>query len=173
VSYLVNIGGQTAVDCKIIEKNLIDIIEERVAERTLKNIQIHLKSCPKCTLLVERFSQIWKGFDQTKRIEPSVSFWPVLHQKIRAYEEQKFHLGEIFFGLKLWLRPAVATVILLMGCFFGYQLGNVSQNYDQIQSLEETGEVALEELFFAQYLSSFEDFPEGSISDFYMSCEIK
>lgn len=168
-----NIGGQTAVDCKIIEKNLIDIIEKRVAERTLKNIQIHLNSCPKCTLLVERFSQIWKGFDQTKRIEPFVSFWPVLHQKIKAYEEHKFHSGEIFFGLKRWLRPAVVTLILLIGCFFGYQMGNVSQYYGQVQSLDETGEVALEELFTAQYLSSFEDFPMGSISDFYMSYEIK
>lgn len=161
------------MDCKIIEKNLIDIIEKKAPENILKEIQIHLKSCPKCTLLLERFSQIWKGFDQTKRIEPSVSFWPVLHQKIKAYEEHKFHPGEIFFGLKRWLRPAVVTIILLMACFFGYQLGNFSQNYGQIQSLEEAGEVALEELYTTQYLSSFEDFPEGSISDFYICYEIK
>lgn len=167
------IGEQTAVDCKIIEKNLIDIIEKKSPENTLKEIQTHLKSCPKCALLVEQFSQIWEVFDQTTRTEPSVSFWPALHQKIKAYEEHKFHPGEIFFGLKRRLHPAVVTIILLTACFFGYQLGNFSQNYGQIQSFEETGELALEELYTTQYLSSFEDFPDGSISDFYINYEIK
>lgn len=160
-------------ECRRVEKNLIDIVEKRVCGDRLKDIQEHLDSCPGCSFLVKRFRPIWQELDRSQRMEPSLSFWPGLEQKVRAYEERKLRPGDFFRGSRRMLQPIVAILALIAGIFTGYQMGNVARGSGKVQAQGKISAAATEELFTSQYLSSFEDFPKGSVADFYISHEIR
>jgi len=158
--------------CRAVEKNLVDIVEGKVCGDRLQYIEEHLKSCPGCSLLVGKFRHVWQELGRPHRIEPSLSFRSGLEQKIKAYDEKKFCSGPIFVGAQRRFRPAVAVLALLAGVFAGYEMGNVSRAYLEIPA-QERAAVSPEGMFTFQYLNSFEDFPKGSIADFYLNQELK
>lgn len=162
-----------SADCKRVEKNLVDIVENALPEHRARELRWHMESCSSCSLLVESFALIWKNLDRAEKIEPSSSFWIKLQQKISAHEERKFRLAHIFIGVRHILRPAALVFTLIAGIFAGYQIGNVPQDSNATKTEGKIGEPILGELITAPYLESFEDYHKGSITDFHLSSEIE
>ncbi len=159
-------------DCKKVANNLIDIIENNIPESQKKAIQDHLAICPQCNLLVKRFAHAWEELSTAEKWTPSERFWPALFAKIQAYEKPQPMWDKIFTGFRNSLRPATVSLILLLGIFFGYYLGNMPQgsmNKSESDSIDTTRS---EMAYVDQYLQDFQDFPDGSVSDFFTKYEI-
>lgn len=149
-------------DCRKVEENVIDFVEKKLPESQQKIIQKHLEDCPQCYGLVKRFADIWQGFPEQKRLIPSDKFWPELFAKIQAYEKPQPLWDKVLTGLRSSLRPAAVSLILLLGIFFGYHLGNMPgySNLSEVNAVE-------------QYITEFQDFPIGSVGDFFTTYEIQ
>jgi hypothetical protein len=150
-------------DCREVVNNLIDIVEDNLPESQKKIIQNHVASCPRCNRLVQRFACVWKELSTAEKLTPSERFWPGLWAKIEDSEKSPPLREKIITGLKNSLRPAAVSLIFLLGGLFGYHLGN----------LPHTETPSFEVLYMEQYVQDFQDFPEGSVSDFYMQYEIE
>lgn len=149
-------------DCRKIAENLIDIVENNIPESLKKRIQEHLATCSRCNRLVKSFTRAWQELATSEKLTPSDRFWPELLAKIKDHEKPMPLRDKILAGLRNSLRPATVSLILLFGVFFGYQLGNVPRT--------ETSRP--EVLTVEHYLQDFQDFPDGSVSDFFTKYEI-
>jgi len=148
-------------DCREVTNKLIDIVEDNIPESQKRSIQNHLTTCPQCNRLVKRFARVWKELSTAEKLTPSERFWPGLRAKIEDYENPPLLREKIITGLKNSLRPAAVSLIFLLGGLFGYHLGNLPH-------MESTPPVML---YVEQYVQDFQDFQEGSVSDFYMKYE--
>jgi hypothetical protein len=146
--------------CKKVEESLIDFVEGKVPDILKAEIEEHIQSCEKCDRLVREFTAIWQSISTRESKAPSLSFWPVLVQRIQTDEKPKRVWEHIILGLKHSLRPAALSLLLLLGAFLGYHLGHIP---------EDTGKLISGEEYFVEYLEGFQDFPLGSAGDFYLS----
>jgi hypothetical protein len=151
-------------DCQNIVNHLIDIVENNLPESLKKAILDHLALCPQCNRLVQSYSHAWKGLSTKEKLEPSESFWPELLAKIEASEKSQPFREKIITGFRNSLRPAAVSLILLFGVFFGYQLGTAHR--------PETSPSEMSSQYIEQYLQDFQDFPYGSVGDFFTKYEI-
>lgn len=148
-------------DYREVVNNLIDIVEDNIPESQKKAIHNHIASCPRCTRLVQRFALVWKELSSAEKLTPSEMLWPGLVAKIEIYENPPPLREKILAGLRHSLRPAAVSLIFLFCGLFGYYLGNLPRMETPSSEL----------LFVEQYVQDFQDFPEGSVSDFYMQYE--
>jgi hypothetical protein len=159
--------------CRKVEKNLIDFVEKKISEPLCDEIERHLQDCERCKHLVERFIRVWPKLSKKQRMAPSPSFWPDLLDKIQT--DEKFHQkGEILLrGLRLSFRPAVVVLIFLFGIYFGYYLGNIPQAAGLSPETRDMDTAAAEEIILDPYFQDFQDFPLGSVADFYVTPRIQ
>ncbi len=152
------------MDCKFVRKNLVGVVEGQLPPEVRKRIEAHLQTCNRCTDLVEGFTQAWQAWEEPTGIELSPLFWTRLEQRISAAEGKRA-LPLARDGQR-WLRPIAALATILIGIFFGYQLGSLSTPR-VIQSSEQINSAV--EQFVDENLGSLYDFPAGSVGEFYVS----
>ncbi len=150
-------------ECRKVEENLVDLVEGNIPEFRQREIQKHLESCPQCGRLADRFDRLWQEFSKRDLVSPSASFWENLFCSIQA-DERPYFWGLFISGMKHSFRPAAIIFLLLLGLFFGYYLGDIPGGSEKAIS---------EEVFIDQYVQDFQDFPQGSVSDFYLKYEIQ
>ena len=149
-------------NCQKIAENLIDIIENNILESQKKALQDHIATCSRCNRLYQSFALAWEELVTAEKWAPSDRFWPELSAKIQDHEKPQPLWEKILVGLSNSFRPAAVSLILLFGVFFGYQLGNVPR-IETTQS---------EMLYVEHYFQDLQDFPDGSVSDFFTKYEI-
>ena len=158
--------------CKIVENNLIAIVEKQIPDGLLGDIQTHLESCERCALLLQNFTQAWHSLAQREKVEPFPAFSSNLMKRIEAYEQHGTGLKSTLFTSRRFLHPAAVTVLLLAGILAGYEMGNISDKEGRAAPAASFTESAFDESFISAYLKNFEDFPKGSMADFYLSHQI-
>ena len=155
--------------CRKVEENLIDFIEKEISESLRKEIEQHLDDCPRCKSLVERFNQIWPNFSTRQIMAPSPSFWTGVLDKIQTHEKLHRRGNKLLWSLKASFRPIAWALVFLLSIYFGYYLGNISQNAEPLPETVDMDATTAEEIIVDQYFQDFQDFPRGSIADFYVS----
>ena len=154
--------------CKLINEHLVDFIEHRASEELQKNLQSHIEECPQCKQRITEFSELWNKIGPLPRKESSLSLWPYLEQAIREYEAHPFRFSEIYRGFIRTLRPAAVSLIIILGIFFGLQIGNIPDN-SELESLQSNLRPGIfPEIYFSQYLEDFKDIPLDSTAAFYL-----
>ena len=154
--------------CRAVKKKMVDYIEGKISAVEIQTIEEHRKKCHECDFLIKRFSDIWSEIHKIDILEPSDSFWPGLQAKIRAVESPQFIQDKIFSGLKMMLRPAALVLILLAGIFFGYQMGNITEDFRDIYKGETFDTEISGEIYIGRYLQDFQEIPTGSPAEFYL-----
>ena len=155
--------------CRKVEENLIDFVEKKVSEPLRREIERHLEECPDCMHLAKRFTQVWPDFSKRQPMVPSPSFLPGLLNKIQTHENFHRPQKKLLWGLKASLRPAAVVLILLLGIYFGYYLGNIPQTGEPLPETWNMDTAAAEEILIDPYFQDFQDFPAGSVAGFYVS----
>jgi hypothetical protein len=150
-------------DCQEVANHLIDIIEENMPASQKKAILDHTAVCPRCDRLLKDFSRVWQDISTAEKRTPSEGFWPGLLAKIEARERPRPFREKMIAGLRISFRAAAVSLILAFGIYFGYYLGN-TPSMETAQSDVPS---------FEQYIRDFQDFPEGSVSDFYTQYEVQ
>jgi len=149
------------MNCKFVRNNLVGIVEGDLPSEVRKRIDAHLQTCNRCADLVERFAQTWQVWENPTEIEPSPRFWTRLEQRISAVEGKK--LLPLARNGQRWLRPIVGLATILIGIFFGYQLGSLSTP----RAAKEVNSTV--DQFVDDNLGSLYDFPVGSVGEFYVN----
>jgi len=160
-------------DCRQVEDNLIDFVEGKAPESLRSAVNGHLKKCPECVRLVERFAEVWEAIPEGERFSPSASLWPDLLDRIRTLDEPSLSGERLMTRLMNSLQITAAALLLLLSVVFGFHLGNVPEQYSLREASGEHGPEIIEKLFVIEYFQDFQDFPPGTLSDVYTSYEIQ
>ncbi|MFH0777827.1 MAG: hypothetical protein V2A71_04265 [Candidatus Eisenbacteria bacterium] len=156
------------MDCTFIEKHVIDIVERTIPSETAEKIRAHLGSCDRCAGMVRRFALLWERWEHSERIEPSPAFWFQVQRRVRESENEEAGAGAFLLGRARWLRPAAAAAILVVGVFVGSYLGGyLAWSGLDLSQGQKTGLQA--EQLFNYYLGGLDDFPTGSVGEFYVN----
>lgn len=162
------------MNCEFVRKNLIDIIEGKLPADTQKEVEAHLESCSRCTGLARRFAQVWQVWQDPMPVKPSPAFWLQLQRRIRDAEQSKFDILSFPLGWRRWLRPVAVAATLVIAVLIGHHLGNfpVDNGTDWLrlqtgQEVQQRSSLSLG--LFDYYLSGLDDFPTGSVGEFYVN----
>ena len=162
--------------CGKVEKNMIDLLEKKIPESLRKEIEHHMDDCPGCKRIAQQFNQVWSNFvdfSERHKATPSPLFWPGLLDKIQKKEKPHSPGNKLLRGLKVSFRPAAAALVFLLGIYFGYDLGNIPQTAEPLPEAIDMETAAAEEIIVDPYFQDFQDFPQGSVADFYVSLGIQ
>jgi len=154
--------------CRMVKKKLIDYIEGKLPADEIQFIYGHRKNCAECDFLIKQFSDIWAEIPKIERLQPSDSFWRGLQAKIQANESPQFISDKIFAGLRMILRPAALIMVLMAGIFFGYQMGNIQDNFRDISKSEVIDADMSGKFYVENYFQDFQEIPTGSPAEFYL-----
>lgn len=159
------------VDCQIIEKNLISIAEKSMPARKSQKVLQHLEVCQSCALLVQNFAQAWESLAEKETIAASPEFFAGVLERIEASGQPRTGAKDVFFAARRILRPAALAALLSAGIYAGYEMGNISEPSGGKVIAAGVLETSPAEFFASPYFDGFEDFPKGSIADFYLGRE--
>lgn len=159
--------------CRFFEENIIDFVDREVSESLEKSIENHLDNCPRCARLAKSFERGWDDLVKRERLEPPDSLWPGLYAKISLHDKAQRPSRRISVSIWNFLRPAVITLLFLSAIFFGVYLGNIPASSFERALSEEAHPEIFEQNYVADYLKDFQDFPEGSMADMYLSYKIQ
>ena len=149
------------MNCKEVKNLFALFLENEISQDQRVEIEKHLKSCPKCSQLLDEFSQLWTSLERREKVQASPDFWIKLQQRIINSEERKSPVMDLVDMLTSFARPAAAVAALLAAIFAGNYLGNFSMPDRQILSSE------------LQYLTVFNDMPAGSIEEIYFKINLE
>ncbi|MBN1504860.1 MAG: zf-HC2 domain-containing protein [Candidatus Eisenbacteria bacterium] len=153
------------MNCQFIQKNVADIVENRLSPGEASEVKAHLATCDRCANLVTRFAQEWQALEEQQRIQSSPAFWFKLQQRINTTEAQKVRVASLVPGGLHRLQTA-ATVATLVACVLaGSYAGRFAARRGAVaygpQASYKTEQV------FQYYLGGLDDSPRGSVGEFY------
>ncbi len=162
------------MNCQFIEENLIDIVEGRLPAETQREIDAHLNSCNRCAVLTGRFAQLWQTWQDPVPVEPSPTFLSQLRQRIEESQDKGLTFPLLLSGWQRQVRVAAAVATMVVGVLFGNYLGQGPVGDAVAPSTQLTSQESQEsslpaEQLFDYYLGGLEDFPSGSVAEFYVN----
>jgi hypothetical protein len=156
------------MNCRQVKRNLVFFLENALPAEERDEIAIHIKDCPSCSCLVEKFTRCWEGVKPRERIQPDPYFWIKLQRRIVDYEKDKSRVWGRFESIIHLVRPAIAVTAVLLCIFLGHSLGNIPQTANGQTTTSETVRLtALQNFFENHYFSPLSDLPAGSIEATY------
>jgi anti-sigma factor RsiW len=141
-------------------------LDDEVSEEERTEISEHLKVCSSCRKEAGELSQVSELFTPVEDVQVSPYFLTRL--KLRISEEKA--RSSVRWPFLKWIRelrferipiPAATAALLVLALMLGSRLGTVIYQ----ERLEEP-DVELAEVFS---IASFDDFPEGSLGESYVS----
>jgi len=158
-------------ECCWIEKHLIELIEGTVMiKESPYNIEQHLLFCSRCADLIGKLQTAWKILESPERIDVSCLFESTLLKKVESLDKSNIFI-DLRDVLLTALRPAILLGGLMLAVFFGYHLGNFSEN--KAASLS-SGNL-IEKSYFeysSDHLTVLNNYFRGSASDFLLNINI-
>jgi hypothetical protein len=160
--------GQFNMNCRQVKRNLAFFLENALPAEERDEIAIHIKDCPSCSCLVEKFTRCWEGVKPRERIQPDPYFWIKLQRRIADYDRDKNRVRGRLEGLIRQIRLAIAIAAVLFSIFLGYSLGNIPRSVNgKTTSSEKVRLTTLQSFFENHYYSPLSDMPTGSIEATY------
>ncbi|KPJ48508.1 hypothetical protein AMJ40_07340 [candidate division TA06 bacterium DG_26] len=142
-------------------------LDGEATEEERREIVEHLNVCLQCQSEAEELSEIGELFGCLPDVEVPPYFLARLKQRIteeNATSSSFWCLGRTRrFGLQRVMVPVCATALFLFSLFLGYRLGMTI--YEGRREVTARADVHLSEDLG---LTSFDDFPEGSLGDEYI-----
>lgn len=148
------------INCRHIEKNLLQIVEEIAVGRTPAEVTEHLQSCESCRQLVAESQAALAAFEQEPQELPT-TLWRSVQKQVNEYEESR---KSSFLARPAWHRLVVAslrTVAILAAVGIGIYLGSGIV----------TTQTSLADQLATDYSLVLTDAPAGSLSQSYLDIQ--
>ena len=151
--------------CEELELYLIDFTEKNIPAEKNVLIKEHIKKCKKCKNLFEEFSGLWEIVNLPVEEELSPYFRAKLKSRIKDYEKPVF--SKTTSPLVKYLKPVVVGLLFIFGIFLGIELGK----YPMVEERFTITQEQQENPFQIDYLSLFDDIPEGTFGYNYLNLQ--
>jgi len=144
-------------------------LDNEVSEEERTEISEHLKDCSSCRKKAGELSQVSELFTPIQDVQVSPHF--LIRLKLRISEEKA--RSSVRWPFLEWIRelrfermaiPAATAALLVLSLLLGSRFGTVIYQERLEQTL--TSDIELAEVFS---ITSFADFPEGSLGESYVS----
>ncbi len=148
------------IDCRHIEKNLLQIVEELAADRAPDEVTEHLQSCESCRQFVAESQAALAGLEQEPQEVPA-TLWRSVQKQVNEYEERR---NVSFLRRPAWHRVALASlrsVAILAAAGIGIYLGSGIV----------TTQTSLADQLATDYSLVLTDAPAGSLSQSYLGLQ--
>jgi anti-sigma factor RsiW len=133
-------------NCKEIRERLSAFIDNEISPQESRLIEKHLQECPKCAQEESSLRLVIDLMDGLSDESPSRSFTPATMHRVASWKRCSYVKGHILMPALTVLRSVLSVVLR------------------QLESKIDKRRVPLN-----AYLSSFDDFPPGSLSSVYIS----
>ncbi|MBN2090664.1 zf-HC2 domain-containing protein [candidate division KSB1 bacterium] len=157
------------MQCRTIEKHILAYIKNELPQEIRIEFEDHLKNCPKCAGLVQKFGSTWKLIEAPEKITASPYFWAGIQQRMSEKKSWGDLILEFSNRLSRWTRPAFATIAVVAGIYLGYLLGNLGQFDYQTVYISSSSKSMVEDYFNASYIPTLKSMPNTSFESIYLN----
>lgn len=147
------------MNCAYVSKNLIDIVEENLADPHCGLVKEHCVVCDKCRERIAAFDRVWQQWGEAKTVSIDAFFLTRLEACIEDRRRNPF----VGWGAVVVRAFKGGLVVAgLVGCVYaGAFLASESNSSTQVEHSENG-------LFEEVYYSALAEAPQGSASELYL-----
>lgn len=128
------------MNCKNIHKAMVPYIENELDKNLRGEFEEHIKSCDDCRLFLEEFQKTFSIIETEKVTETNPFFYTALKAKMENRATKT--TGVFNFLLSKYLQPALFSVLLIAGIYFGLNIGEKSY-YSSVTRGDEMQELSM------------------------------
>lgn len=153
------------MDCREINRKLSAYQDRELPGSQMAEIKNHLNNCADCSTAFQQMNEVWESLSNVETIESAPYFWTRLSQRMNERDRKQTGWNFIFAPIQKLSFSILITGVLIFAMAIGMYLGeNISQH-----SQPTSPNVAEQELDQVFPMSSFDDFPEQSVAQVYVT----
>ncbi len=153
------------MDCREIKRKLSAYQDGELADSQRAQVELHLKGCPDCAAALQQLNQLWEFMGNVETIESAPYFWTRFAQRWQERTQPKPSWRPIFIPFQKLSFSVLVIGLLVLGLAIGMFLGQNIYHHSQVASTV-SAEQELDQVF---PMTSFDDFPEQSVAQAYVT----
>ena len=143
--------------CSQVQKKLSAYLDSEISVKEKELIEEHMRNCPECCEEIAFLTELGSTLNTVEEIEVPAYFRTRVKQRIKDQSSMPIPIAE---KIRRVIFPLAATAALVTSLLLGNYIGrSLYQNITET-TVQENSEIAGTLGF-----SSFNEFPEGSLSD--------
>jgi hypothetical protein len=162
-------GGHLNMQCRTIEKYTLAFTKNELPQEIHTEFEAHLKNCPECTELVQKFVSVWNAIETPEKIKASPYFWAGIQRRMNEKKPWENLILELSNRLARWTRPAFATFAVVAGIYLGYLLGDLGQYDYRTAGIATSSKSTVEDYFNSSYIPTLKSVPNTSFESVYLN----
>ena len=135
--------------CKKIKSNLLLYIDNELSDKSMKEIDLHLKQCEQCNKEFNKLSAVYKHLGNKTMIPENPFFYTRLRQKM---ENKLLKSHSVKKQLLAVLQPVTYVFLLGVGIYIGILIGSGGMNNNNISTSESQNPEYMQEYSSSLYL---------------------
>lgn len=152
------------MDCRETRRKLSAYQDGELADSQRAQVEQHLKQCSACSMVFQQMNQLWDIMENVETIESAPYFWTRLAQRLHERSKPKVAWRPFFAPVQKVSFSLLVICLLVLGFAIGMFLGH--NIYHQSQLTSAAADQELDQVF---PMNSFEDFPEQSMAQAYVT----
>ena len=153
------------MNCREIKRKLSAYQDRELPGWQMNEIKEHLTYCNHCSLALQQMNQVWELISDVEQIESAPFFWTRLSQRMSEKDSKRADWNLIFAPIQKLSFSVLVIGILIFALFIGMYLGDNIYQHSQPPASAAV-EQELDQVF---PLDSFDDFPEESVAQVYVT----
>lgn len=136
------------MDCKIVHTKLIFFLGKELPVSEMELFQKHLDTCPECALFAREMKKTLSILGSDKVSTENPFFFTRVKARMEAQQNESLKNSSVFMRV---LQPVAFSIILLLGIYGGFKLGQPAN--------AGSGTITLEENQMVMYLNEMDAEP--------------
>ena len=153
------------MNCGEIKQKLSAFQDNQLPEEDCQIIQEHLTFCESCSCALQELQDVYGLLSHVETIEAAPYFWAKLSRRMNQRASKKSFWESIVTPTQKFAVPIAATLVFIFALIIGIYLGANIYTHSTFAS----SAISEQELAQVYSLNSFQDFPQESVANAYVS----
>jgi hypothetical protein len=136
------------MNCKTVHNKLIFFLEKELSVSEMKQVQKHLEGCSDCALFVDEMRLTLGVIESDKITDENPFFYTRVKARMENQAVESYERNSVLVKL---LQPIAFSIVLLLGIYGGFKLGQPTKT--------ELADIALSERQMIPYLNEMDAEP--------------